>query len=71
MNLNTVKNYIKSKKNIHLKFIYKCPRNKKEKFSGKIIGCYPSIFIVEDDNCVIRSFTYSDFIIKNLKIISK
>ena len=70
MNLNTVKAYIKSKINIHLNFVYKCPRNQVEKFSGKIVKCYPSIFVVEDDNSVIRSFTYNDFIVKNLKILS-
>ena len=70
MNLDSVRKYIKSNMNIHYNFVYKCPRNQVEKFGGKITKCYKSIFIIEDDNSIIRSFSYNDFIIKNLKILT-
>ena len=69
MNLDTARNKVKSYLGIHLKFIYKGARNQIEEFEGKIINCYKSIFIIETDNHVIKSFTYSDFIIKNIKIL--
>ena len=40
-----------------------------EEFFGKIIGAYPSIFIIELDNKIIKSFSYSDLLINNLEII--
>ncbi len=69
MNLDTARNKVKSYLGIHLKFIYKGARNQIEEFEGKIINCYKSIFIIETDNHGIKSFTYSDFIIKNIKIL--
>ena len=69
MNLNRAKEVIISKLGINYKFIYRGSRNQIEEFSGKIIKCFPSIFIIEGDDNIIRSFTYSDFIIKNLKIV--
>ena len=69
MNLNTIREVIKSKCNIPSKFIYKGTRNQIEEFNGKIIKCYSEVFIVEDDNSIIRSFSYSDYAIKVLKII--
>jgi uncharacterized protein Veg len=69
MNLDIAKNKVKEKMGIHLKFIYRGARNQIEEFEGKIINCYPSIFIIETDDHFIKSFTYNDFIIKNIKII--
>lgn len=69
MNLDTAKNKVKTYLGIHLKFIYKGARNQIEEFNGVITKCYPSIFIIETDDHVIKSFTYSDFIIKNIKIL--
>lgn len=69
MNLDTAKNKVKSYLGIHHKFIYRGVRNQIEEFEGKIVECYPSIFIIETDDSTIKSFTYSDFIIRNIKII--
>ena len=69
MNLDTAKNRVKSYLNEHHKFIYRGTRNQIEEFEGRIVKCYKSIFIIETDNNVIKSFTYSDYIIRNIKII--
>ena len=71
MNLDAAKRLVKEKLNIPLKFIYKGMRNQVEEFEGKIIKCYPSIFIIQTNNNIIKSFSYNDFIIKNIKIISQ
>ena len=70
MNLNRVKEMFKEKINIPCSFVYKGPRNQIEEFDGKIIQCFPSIFIVCTTDNVIKSFTYNDFIMKNIKITS-
>lgn len=68
MNLNNIRKLIINKINIPSKFVYKGTRNQLEVFNGKIIKCFSYIFIVEDSNSVIRAFSYSDYIIKSLKI---
>ena len=70
MNLDAVKTRVKSYLGEHHRFIYKGVRNQIEEFDGVITKCYPSIFIIETDNHVIKSFTYNDFIIRNIKIVS-
>lgn len=70
MNLDYAKNKIKEKLGIPLKFIYKGARNQVEEFEGTIVKCFPSVFIVETTDNVIKSFTYNDFIIKSIRIIS-
>lgn len=69
MNLDTAKRLIKERLNIPSKFIYRGIRNQIEEFEGEIIECYPSIFLVKTSNNLIKSFSYNDFIIKNIKII--
>jgi len=69
MNLDTAKNIVKSYLGTHHKFIYRGVRNQIEKFEGKIVECYPHMFIIETDNYIIKSFTYNDYIIRNIKII--
>ena len=69
MNLDTAKNKVRERMNIHYKFIYRGARNQIEEFEGRIIKCYPAIFIIETDDHFIKSFTYNDFIIRNIKII--
>lgn len=70
MNLTQIKRYILSKKNQYYHFIYKGPRNQIEEFDGIITDCFPSIFIVVTKDNVTKSFSYNDFIVKNIKIIS-
>ena len=70
MNLDRAKEMVNENVGLNLKFIYRGARNQIEEFEGKIIKCYPAIFIIETDNHIIKSFTYNDFIIKNIKFIS-
>lgn len=70
MNLDRAKEIVRERIGLDLKFIYRGARNQIEEFEGKIIKCYPAIFIIETDNHIIKSFTYNDFIIKNIKFIS-
>ena len=69
MNLDTARNRVKSYLGLHRKFIYRGARNQIEEFEGRIVNCYKAIFIVETDTNIIKSFTYNDFIIRNIKII--
>ena len=70
MNLNSVKKYIQSQVGINHLFVYKGSRNQDDEFSGKIYMCYSSIFTIKLDNNCIRSFSYNDSIVKNLKIMT-
>ena len=70
MNLNSIKELLKKEVGISHKFRYRGVRNQIDEFEGIITKCFPSIFIIETNNHVIKSFTYNDFIIKNLKILS-
>ncbi len=70
MNLNNVKKYINSNLNIKCHFIYKGLRNQIEEFDGVIIKCFPSVFVVETTLNRIKVFSYNDYIMKNIKIIS-
>ena len=69
MNLDIVRNKVKSYLGVHSKFIYRGSRNQIEEFGGRIVNCYKSVFIIETDDHIIKSFTYNDYIIRNIKII--
>ena len=70
MNLDYAKNKIIENVGIKHHFLFKGSRNQIDEFYGKIVKCFPSVFIIELENGVIRSFSYNDFIINNLKIVS-
>ena len=50
-------------------FIYTSSRGLYEKFDGMLIHLYPRIFTIKTSSGSIKAFTYSDFAVKNLKII--
>lgn len=70
MNLDKVRKYLSTQKGISHVFLYKGARNQIEEFSGIIINCFPAIFTIKTESNTIKSFSYNDFIIKNLKILS-
>ncbi len=70
MNLDSVKKYICEQKDVPHVFLYKGSRNQLEEFSGVITKCFAAVFIIVTDDNVIKSFSYNDFIVKNLKILS-
>ena len=67
--LDTVKKLVILNKDVEHLFRFNGNSNQSEEFFGKIIGAYPSIFIIELDNKIIKSFSYSDLLINNLEII--
>lgn len=69
MMLDTIKNVVVLNKNVEHLFRFNGVRNQNEEFLGKIVGIYPAIFTIELDNKIIKSFSYSDLLIKNLEII--
>lgn len=47
---------------------YNLGRNKYEKYNVKIKELYENIFIVEINNCIKKSFSYTDVLTKTIKI---
>ena len=70
MYLDAIKKEIFHELNCFHTFFYRGMRNQNEKFQDKIIQCFPSIFIIETVDGLIKAFSYSDYIIKNIIIIS-
>ena len=69
MTIEKAKELVKNNKNKKKKFIYKGTRNQKDEFIGIINEMYPAIFTVRLDDDSIKSYSYSDILIGNLKII--
>ena len=68
MNIDIVKEKIISEIGIKHKFIYRGLRGQDDIFFGKIYKIYARTFSIITDKGVVKSFSYSDFAIKNLKI---
>lgn len=72
MMITEIKESIKNNMNKQLSFKISGARNQIEKFNGKIIGLYNSVFLVKDiDSGITRSFSYSDVLTKSLIIYFK
>ena len=69
MNINIAKNIIYKNIGKKRKFFYKGPRNQNEIFEGFIDKAYPAIFTISTCDGRTLSFTYSDLLINNLKIV--
>jgi len=71
MTIDGVREMVKKKKDQEKKFKFNGSRNQVEEFSGKIVGAYPAIFIIEtsDEISRIKSFSYSDVLTESLEII--
>ena len=70
MNLDFVKNNIAKELGISHHFLLSGSRNQIREFEGTIIKVFPAIFIIELKDGSILSFSYGDYVIKNIKIIS-
>ena len=69
MNISKVKDDIIKYKGKLLHFKYNGARNQIEEFDGKIENTYNAIFTIKlEDNCNIKTFTYSDIITESLEI---
>ena len=71
MNIEKVKEKIRSFKGQKLQFRFNGSRNQIEEFNATIVDLYPSIFTVKlEDSTVVKSFSYSDVLIKKLVMMS-
>lgn len=70
MNIDKIREYIKSNKGNTFAFKFKGARNQVDEFIGKIIESYNSIFTVKDSNKKgrIKSYSYNDILISNLEM---
>ena len=71
MNIEKVREKISSYKGQKLQFRFNGSRNQIEEFNATIVDLYPSIFLVKlEDSKVVKSFSYSDVLIKKLVMVS-
>ena len=66
MTLEKIKNNINNNVNMVKKFKYNGSRNQVEEFDGKIVNTYKFVFIIEMDNKIKRSFSYTDILTGSL-----
>lgn len=66
MTLEKIKNNINNNVNVVKKFKYNGSRNQVEEFDGKIVNTYKFVFIIEMDNKIKRSFSYTDILTGSL-----
>ena len=69
MNLNNIRKAVIKLQQNNFHFIYRGGRGQDDIFDGKIIKLYSRIFIIETNDGKIKAFSYSDFLIKTLKIV--
>lgn len=68
MNLDEVKRRVSKYLGKKYHFIYKGARGQTEEFDGIITKMYSSTFLIELDDNRVKSFSYADFVIKNIII---
>ncbi len=69
MNIEKVRSKISSYKGQTMQFRFNGSRNQIEEFSATIIDTYPSVFIVKViDSSLVKSFSYSDVLIRKLVV---
>lgn len=68
MNISLIKNNLKEHVGDEVLIRCNLGRNKYEKYNGKIIKMYNNVFLFEDNNKDIKSFSYNDVIMKIIKI---
>lgn len=71
MNIDYARKIVKDNLLIQQKFLYKGSRNQNEEFIGVITKMFPAIFIIELNDSSIKSFSYNDLLIGNLRILTK
>lgn len=71
MNIDVAKRIVCENLDVEHSFIYKGSRNQNEEFIGRITKMFPAVFIIELKNNSVKSFSYNDLLIGNLKIAEK
>lgn len=71
MNIDNVKNKLNNCKGKVLNFRFNGSRNQIEEFCGEIVEVYDYVFTIKPINCdFLKSFSYSDVLIKKLVVIN-
>ncbi len=72
MTIEKIRIALEEKKGKVYHFKFNGARNQVEEFEGKIVNTYPAVFIIrlENDNNIIKSFTYTDVLTESLEIIN-
>lgn len=71
MTIEKVRDKVNSYKGRNLRFRFNGSRNQIEEFEGTIIHTYDAVFIIRlIDTQTIKSFSYSDMLIKKLVVLS-
>ncbi len=70
MTIGMAKQLVKDNKGEIRSFRFRGARNQIEEFKGIITDTYPAIFIIRLQDEKIKSFSYSDVLIDNLKILN-
>lgn len=68
LTISKIKHILTKLLGTRVKVFYYGGRNKKERFCGIICGVYKNIFTIKLDNGNVKSFSYSDVLIKTVKI---
>ena len=68
MNVNQIREYLKTKIGTNVLVVYYGSRNRKEKYKGVICQLYRNIFTIKLKSGEIKSFSYIDILTKNIVI---
>ncbi len=73
MTIQKIRMDLEERKGKVLNFKFNGARNQTEEFTGEIINTYPAVFLIriDDENQLIKSFSYSDVLTESLEIIEK
>ena len=69
MTLDKVKEEVIKNKGLLKSFVFKGTRNQSLEFDGVITDTYSAVFTIRLPDNQIKSFSYSDVLIENLRII--
>ncbi len=71
MSIEKVRDKVNEYKGKTLNFRFNGSRNQIEEFSGKIVGTYACVFTIKlEDSDFLKSFSYSDILIKKLVVLT-
>ena len=68
MNINNIRNYLKTRVGFDIVVIYYGSRNRKEIYKGVICNLYGNIFTIRLVNGDIKSFSYCDILTRTIRV---
>ena len=70
MNIDSIREKLNNLLNQYYSYCYYGMRGQNDFFEGRIIQIYSRVFLIETNNHVIKSFSYSDILINSIIISS-